>query len=89
MPRHLYNPSRICRRVSIFVVLGLASCFSLGTHGEDISVPTDDIREGTMSYWLHRISHHAEVSHPLLERGYLSIGWSDFSKPDFVEKARV
>jgi hypothetical protein len=30
-----------------------------------------------MKYWLHRISHKEEVSYPLLERGYLSIGWSD------------
>ena len=26
--------------------------------------------------WLHRISHHAEVSYPLLKKGYLSIGWA-------------
>jgi predicted Mrr-cat superfamily restriction endonuclease len=37
-----------------------------------------------MNYWLHRISHHAEVSYPLLEKGYLSIGWSDFSTPEFI-----
>jgi len=42
-----------------------------------------------MSYWLHRISYHAEVSHPLLEQGYLSIGWSYFSTPDFIERTRV
>lgn len=38
-----------------------------------------------MNYWLHRISHHAEVSYPLLERGVLSIGWSDFSNKSFVD----
>lgn len=42
-----------------------------------------------MSYWLHRISHHAEVSRPLLNKGYLSIGWSDFSNNDFIEKTRA
>ena len=32
-----------------------------------------------MKYYLHRISHHAEWSHPLLdEKGLLSIGWSDY-----------
>jgi predicted Mrr-cat superfamily restriction endonuclease len=44
--------------------------------------------EKNMSVWLHRISHFAEISHPLLDRGYLSIGWSDFSNKDFVEQAR-
>lgn len=34
-----------------------------------------------MNYWLHRISHHAEVSYPLLEQGKLSIGFSDFATP--------
>lgn len=28
-------------------------------------------------YWLHRISHEWKASYPLLEQGYLSIGWSD------------
>lgn len=42
-----------------------------------------------MNYWLHRISHHAEVSYPLLERGYLSIGYSDFSEPEFIERTRA
>lgn len=30
-------------------------------------------------YWLHRISHHQEVSYDLLEKGYLTIGWEMFS----------
>lgn len=30
------------------------------------------------NYWLHRISHHSEASYPLLEKGYLSIGWKMF-----------
>lgn len=37
-----------------------------------------------MNIWLHRISHHAEVASPLLEQGYLSIGFSDFSENDFI-----
>lgn len=37
------------------------------------------------NYWLHRISHHAEVSYPLLEKNYLSIGFSDFAYEGFVE----
>ncbi|MDD5604250.1 MAG: restriction endonuclease [Eubacteriales bacterium] len=38
------------------------------------------------NYWLHRISHHAEVSHPLLEKGYLTIGFSDLLRIDnFIE----
>ncbi len=37
-----------------------------------------------MSIWLHRISHHAEVAYPLLDNGYLSIGYSDFSKAEFI-----
>lgn len=41
-----------------------------------------------MNYWLHRISHHAEVSYPLLERGYLSIGYSDFRNQEFIDRTR-
>lgn len=37
-----------------------------------------------MNYWLHRISHHAEVSYQLLDRNYLTIGFSDFSNHDFI-----
>ena len=29
-------------------------------------------------YWLHRISHHEEISYYLLNKGYLTIGWSIF-----------
>lgn len=39
-----------------------------------------------MNYWLHRISHHAELAYPLLEKGFISIGYSDFSEPQFIEK---
>lgn len=38
-----------------------------------------------MNVWLHRISHHAEVSYPLLERDELTIGFSDFSNQEFID----
>ena len=37
-----------------------------------------------MKYYLHRISHHKELSDPLLKRGILSIGFSDFVTDEFV-----
>ena len=37
-----------------------------------------------MNYWLHRISHLAELSYPLLERGFLSIGFSDLTNADVI-----
>ena len=40
-----------------------------------------------MTYWLHRISHEAKHSGPLLERGKLTIGFSDLSTQDFLDKA--
>lgn len=39
-----------------------------------------------MNYWLHRISHIAEVSYPLLDKGYLSIGFSDFTNNETIDK---
>ncbi len=39
--------------------------------------------------WLHRISHHAEVAYPLIDRGVLTIGFSDFCTPDFLAKTRA
>lgn len=41
-----------------------------------------------MKYYLHRISHHSEWSHPLLEKGgLLSIGWSDYgASADFLTR---
>ncbi|UZP67135.1 restriction endonuclease [Desulfovibrio mangrovi] len=42
-----------------------------------------------MAVWLHRISHRSDVSHPLLERGVLSIGFSDFSSVSFCENVRL
>lgn len=38
-----------------------------------------------MNYWLHRISHHAEVSYPLLNKNILTIGFSDFSNQEFID----
>lgn len=38
-----------------------------------------------MNYWLHRISHHAEVSYPLLDKNLLSIGFSDFASQEFID----
>ena len=40
------------------------------------------------SYWIHRISHKSEVSYPLLEKGYLSIGFADFANEEFLNKLR-
>lgn len=39
-------------------------------------------------YWLHRISHEWEVSYPLLDKGYLSLGWSRFSNTTILDDAR-
>lgn len=35
-----------------------------------------------MKVFLHRISHHAEISYPLLDRNILTIGWCDFNSTD-------
>ena len=43
-------------------------------------------KENQMNYWLHRISHHAELSYPLLEKGILSIGWADCANKDFISQ---
>lgn len=41
------------------------------------------------NYWLHRISHKSEASYPLLEEGYLSIGFSEgFSNEEFLTRLR-
>ena len=40
------------------------------------------------NYFMHRINggkNAFEISHKLLESGYLSIGWSDFSSQQFVQ----
>lgn len=39
-----------------------------------------------MNYWLHRISYLAELSYPLLENGYLTIGFSDLTDSELIEK---
>lgn len=39
-----------------------------------------------MNYWLHRISHHAHIAHPLLfDHNILTIGFSDFSTQAFID----
>ena len=40
------------------------------------------------NYWIHRISHLAEISYPLLDNNYLSYGFSDFEKDGFIEGVR-
>ena len=40
------------------------------------------------NYWIHRISHIAEISYPLLDNNYLSYGWSDFEEDGFIEGVR-
>ena len=37
-----------------------------------------------MNYYLHRISHHAELAYPLLERSILSIGWAAIATRKFI-----
>jgi hypothetical protein len=39
-----------------------------------------------MNYWLHRISYSSNISYPLLEKGYLTIGFSEFCEAEFLEK---
>jgi hypothetical protein len=39
-----------------------------------------------MNYWLHRISHHAHIAHPLLfKHNKLTIGFSEFSNQKFID----
>ena len=42
-----------------------------------------------MNIWLHRISHHAETSYPLLEKGFLTIGFVDFANSEFIKKTET
>lgn len=39
-----------------------------------------------MNIWLHRISHCMDISYPLIDENYLSIGFSDFCNNEFLEK---
>ena len=39
-------------------------------------------------YWLHRISTEHTVSHKLLTNGYLTLGWSQFSKTGILDASR-
>lgn len=40
-----------------------------------------------MNCWLHRISHFAQISNPLLEAGFLSVGFRAFSSDRFIDTA--
>ena len=46
-------------------------------------------QEEMMKYWLHRISHEEKTSRPLLEKGILTIGFSELSSTDFLSKAKA
>ena len=37
-------------------------------------------------YFIHRIKHEWEVSYPLFEAGYMSMGWSDYYDTDVLER---
>lgn len=39
-------------------------------------------------YYLHRISHEGYISYSLLEKGYLTLGWSKFTDSDILNAAR-
>lgn len=41
-----------------------------------------------MNYWIHRISHIAELSYPLLDKGFLTIGFSDFTDDEIIHKVK-
>lgn len=38
-----------------------------------------------MNIWIHRIAQLPEIAHRLLEQGYLSIGFSEFSNHEFIK----
>ena len=39
-------------------------------------------------YYLHRISHEANVSYTLMRNGYLTLGWGGFSETDILDTVR-
>lgn len=42
------------------------------------------------SYWLHRISYHAEISHIFLDKyRYLTIGFSDYANEEFLDNLQA
>jgi hypothetical protein len=89
MRRRYREPAYAGKKLCAGVVLAAINLI-FNAYGEGCGGSTVNLRkEGSMSYWLHRISYHAEVSHPLLDEGYLSIGWSDFSNNEFIEKVRT
>ena len=40
------------------------------------------------NYWLSRIAWEGRITYALLEKGYLPIGFADFSTPDFIAAVR-
>ena len=38
-----------------------------------------------MNYWLHRISNEWEISYPLFQKGFLSLGWNVFSSSNILD----
>jgi hypothetical protein len=45
--------------------------------------------EKERNYWIQRISYNAHITYPLLDKGYLCIGWSDFVKfENYVDNVR-
>ena len=53
-----------------------------------MNTPSIDNQPRPNRLWLHRISHEMEISHPLVDRGLLTIGYSDWSSTEFLEDAR-
>lgn len=41
--------------------------------------------DNEIKYWLHRISHEWDVSYKLLDKGYISIGWSNVMNTNILE----
>ena len=42
-----------------------------------------------MKYWLQRISHEREISYVLLDKGYLSIGWSGLAQSGIEQTKNI
>jgi len=40
-----------------------------------------------MNYWIHRISYEARATYPLLDMGFLSIGYLYYATEEFLEKS--
>lgn len=45
--------------------------------------------ENERNYWIHRISYNSYITYPLLDKGYLCNGWSDFATyENYVDNVR-